>query len=155
MKPVRVYGYNDNEASRIAFKHGCSPKMSHLGKYAEVHFRFVQGSGLIPTHVDGLHNVADIFTKVLPAKRLRWLLRKVFGLENPMEDRALLAMVNKHQISARACVGKIFTHLSGCEHEKYRDFGRLMMATCFCRMQEANIELEGTPRAVPKSHFLE
>ena len=57
--------------------------MAHMSRHAGVHFDFVQSIGLIPRHIPGLDNCSDMMTKVLGEQRLKFLLRKFFGLELP------------------------------------------------------------------------
>jgi hypothetical protein len=134
-KEVPIYGYNDNEAVRLAFFHGTSPRMAHLSRHAGVHYDFVRTAGLIPRHIDGEHNVGDIFTKILTAKRLRWLVRKVFDLDHPNEDRNLKGLIAKFNVTRRATVGAVFAHFSGCENEEVQEWGKMRLNSCFCRTQ--------------------
>ena len=77
----RIIGWVDNQALQIAVSRGYSAKMAHMEtRYGGAHFYFWQQSGVIPHHCSGDENYADIFTKVLGARKLKYLLRVAFGL---------------------------------------------------------------------------
>ena len=134
---VQIRGYNDNEAVRVAFTHGSSSQMSHMTRHAGVHFELVRSIGLIPRHIDGEDNLSDMFTKILGAKRLRWLLRRLFNLEHPNVDPKVSSFVARSSMTRRATIdpGAFLLHCIGCEHEGVHDFGKAVLGTCFCRMQ--------------------
>ena len=82
-RPVAINGHIDNQAVELAIKKGFSQKLGHLRKHAEVSLRLLHESGLVPHHVPGSENIADIFTKPLARIKLQYLSSRLFG--NPVE----------------------------------------------------------------------
>ena len=110
--------------------------MSHLGRYAGCHFEFVRSIGLIPRHIPGGENIADMFTKTLTAKRLRWLIRRLFGLECSMTNANYTALAVRalNGRMRRPTVGQIFEHLADCENRSISEIGKSVIGSCFCRI---------------------
>ena len=135
---TKLYGYNDNEAARISFMHGTSKRMSHLSRHAGVHFDFIREAGLIPKHLSRSSNVTDIFTKVLTAKRMVWLIRRIFGLDHPMID-AMEAATRKMTPHQQVVVSNVFQHDSFCQFAAVREYGVRLLLSCPCRGEALKI----------------
>ena len=128
VRPLTIIGYNDNEAVRISFLHGTSSRMAHLGRHAN------RQAGLMPKHIPGTENVADLFTKVLTGKRLRWPLRKIFGLDHAIIDKKFGAAVARWTPTRRPTAGEVFAHMAICHHSEIREVGQTVLGGCFCRV---------------------
>ena len=70
---------------------GASNALAHLGKHGEVNFRYLQQCGIVLKRVDTVDNVADIFTKVVSAAKMKHLLAGI--LEADSEGRTIIAHV--------------------------------------------------------------
>ena len=91
------------------------------------------------------HMKADIFTKVLSAKRMVWLIRRVFGLDHPMID-AMEAATRKMTPHQQVVVSNIFQHDSFCKFAAVREYGVRLLLSCPCRGEALRIEDTGRRR---------
>jgi hypothetical protein len=79
-RPAKIFGFVDNESLRCAILRGSSAKMNHLRRSAELNFLLLQQTLVLPKHVPGKENFADLLTKILTRQQLQYLLARVFGL---------------------------------------------------------------------------
>jgi hypothetical protein len=133
---MKLLGWVDNESLRIAISRGYSAKMSHIdSKYGKAHFYFWQQSGVIPMHIEGTENFADLMTKTLGARRLKYLLRLVYGLA--VEKNSSGSVVVKQE--KKAHLAKIVRHIFLCDANKsgVAELGENYAAACLCREMAA------------------
>ena len=93
IRPMEATGLVDNDAVRLAVQRGASNALAHLGKHGEVNFRYLQQCGIVLKRVDTVDNVADIFTKVVSAAKMKHLLAGILEAEGPSEGRTIIAHV--------------------------------------------------------------
>ena len=79
-QPVAIKGHIDNQAIDQAIKKGFSQKLGHLKKHAEVSLRLLYESDVIPEHMPGPENIADMFTKPLAPIELTKKSSRLFGI---------------------------------------------------------------------------
>lgn len=99
----------DNEALRLALKQGSSTKLGHLRKTSRINFKFFRDCGLIPEHVPGTENFADVMTKVLSRVKLLALIGCFFGID---------VTTNKHGTKKVGAQFNLIWHAAAC---KFRD----------------------------------
>ncbi len=109
----------------------------------------MQSIGLVPRDIPGQDNIADLLTKMVSEQRMRWLLRKLFGLEVPRVNSSVSAYCRA--MNAKHQVAKIFIHALDCVHsgaaieganwvaaqqgEGAGDNDRITLSACLCRRQ--------------------
>ncbi len=93
-----VSGRTDNEAVRLAVARGCSIKLCHLRKTAGVNFSFMKATGIPLERIDTTKSHADLFTKVLSAQGIQFLLSAFYHLQivRTSPEAALDVKVYRH-----------------------------------------------------------
>jgi hypothetical protein len=76
-----VRGFVDNEALRISVLHGNSKAMGHLKKQANICFDTLRSTLIVPTHISGDRNTADLMTKILGRNKIRQLCERMYRLD--------------------------------------------------------------------------
>lgn len=91
---VRVYA--DNESLRYAVSRGYSEKLVGMRRQSGLCLLYLQGSGVLPRHIQGIDKLADILTKILSRKRMLHLVGHIYGLTR--EGRKIHAAQILHHI---------------------------------------------------------
>ena len=76
-----VKGFVDNEALRISVLHGNSKAMGHLKKQANICFDTLRSTLIVPTHIPGDRNIADLMTKILGRNKIKQLCERMYRLD--------------------------------------------------------------------------
>jgi hypothetical protein len=147
--PVTVRGFVDNEALRISILHGSSQRMGHLKKLAGVHFGVLQASELIPTHVEGAKNTADLMTKVLGKCKIRQLVERIYRIDLMVLSGDWSNAEEKEEVRVGLAGIMVRIHSAWCPLTSFVDLGTAPLwmlnqneahGRCTCRAVHDDIE---------------
>jgi hypothetical protein len=125
---VRVFGFADNSALRLAVGRGYSEKLSSMSRQGGANLVYLSSAGVLPKEVSGLDNPADVLTKIVARQKILHLLHKYFfALGEPGKQ--------SKKFPPREYGAKLYRHLFICKYQGVIEVGIVNeVAGCICKM---------------------
>jgi hypothetical protein len=135
---VRVFGFADNSALRLAVGRGYSEKLSSMSRQGGANLVYLSSAGVLPKEVSGLDNPADVLTKIVARQKILHLLHKYFfALGEPGKA--------SKKYPPREYGAKLYRHLFICKYQGVTEVGIVNeVAGCICKMMAEEKKKEGS-----------